>query len=532
MIAPGRPHLGSYGIRTKMFRGRIGNEAGKLPGRECALAPGAKKPCLRAHGSKLRSEASTRLPRLCAPIAVAALLLAGCSEGVPEATVATGGAEEPTTSKKEEPESDESQPDMTAGDASSDDKDGPSSKGSKPNDSKPKDSKNDTLPKGENSTAPEPSCEDGIKNGRETDVDCGGIDCEACVNGEQCRRNKDCKSGYCHEDGICRNKPARCDDGIKNGRESDVDCGGEDCDPCAVGKTCNLGRDCVSTFCKDGICSQGDCQSDKDCQNESYGPCQQGYCDKTVYKCRPRAKDEGQSCSSGKTCVEKESCQSGKCVGSPKDCSHLATACDRAFCNKENGKCEADSLVLWKENFDKIDSESNGWTATKSLSPTSWQMTRARSSKTCFFGQDPSFDHSKSTVNQLLGTSIGGCVLRNSTDWDCVQSPAVDLRRGDDSISLRFWRHLHTGDASITQHKIELRKADGSWQIVEQGYKRPVNDSRWTPVHFDLSAFRHANFGLRVCLRQVASSQSSSLAPAGWSLDDFSIAPKACVLEL
>jgi hypothetical protein len=46
---------------------------------------------------------------------------------------------------------------------------------------------------------------------------------------------------------------ATCGDGRKNGRESDVDCGG-DCMPCGDGGTCGEGRDCGSGLCGGGIC--------------------------------------------------------------------------------------------------------------------------------------------------------------------------------------------------------------------------------------------------------------------------------------
>ena len=52
-----------------------------------------------------------------------------------------------------------------------------------------------------------PTCDDGVQNGDETGVDCGGPDCPPCV--------------------------ATCDDGIQNGDETGVDCGGPDCPPCA-----------------------------------------------------------------------------------------------------------------------------------------------------------------------------------------------------------------------------------------------------------------------------------------------------------
>jgi hypothetical protein len=53
-----------------------------------------------------------------------------------------------------------------------------------------------------------PTCTDGIQNGNETGIDCGGPDCPACPT---------------------------CSDGIQNGNETGVDCGGPDCAPCNTG---------------------------------------------------------------------------------------------------------------------------------------------------------------------------------------------------------------------------------------------------------------------------------------------------------
>ena len=49
--------------------------------------------------------------------------------------------------------------------------------------------------------APEVSCADGLHNGDETDVDCGGS-CPPCAEGLQCNEPSDCSSGNC-EGGIC-----------------------------------------------------------------------------------------------------------------------------------------------------------------------------------------------------------------------------------------------------------------------------------------------------------------------------------------
>jgi hypothetical protein len=45
-----------------------------------------------------------------------------------------------------------------------------------------------------------------------------------------------------------------CTDGVKNGSETDVDCGGGTCSPCANGDICAVGSDCLSGTCTGGIC--------------------------------------------------------------------------------------------------------------------------------------------------------------------------------------------------------------------------------------------------------------------------------------
>lgn len=45
------------------------------------------------------------------------------------------------------------------------------------------------------------TCDDGRYNGRESDVDCGGVDCEPCDNEKECESDSDCKSGICNTKG-------------------------------------------------------------------------------------------------------------------------------------------------------------------------------------------------------------------------------------------------------------------------------------------------------------------------------------------
>lgn len=46
-----------------------------------------------------------------------------------------------------------------------------------------------------------------------------------------------------------------CKDGVQDGDESDVDCGGTTCLPCANGKKCSTRKDCASAVCATGTCS-------------------------------------------------------------------------------------------------------------------------------------------------------------------------------------------------------------------------------------------------------------------------------------
>ena len=124
-----------------------------------------------------------------------------------------------------------------------------------------------------------PSCSDGVKNGNETDVDCGGSCPGQCAAGGACTANADCATAYCNPQHVCA-LPS-CTDGIKNGDETDVDCGGS-CGKCQASKACQTGPDCDSSVCLLGICALPSCwdglqngnETDKDCGGGSSSGCQ------------------------------------------------------------------------------------------------------------------------------------------------------------------------------------------------------------------------------------------------------------------
>ena len=97
------------------------------------------------------------------------------------------------------------------------------------------------------------SCGDGVRNGDESDVDCGG-GCEAaCATGRECFDGLDCTSLVCDEGSSTCAAP-KCGDGVQNADESDVDCGGACGANCPTGGVCAENSDCASSDCESGVC--------------------------------------------------------------------------------------------------------------------------------------------------------------------------------------------------------------------------------------------------------------------------------------
>ncbi|PCC67114.1 hypothetical protein SAMN02745121_08993 [Nannocystis exedens] len=142
--------------------------------------------------------------------------------------------------------------------------------------------------------APDPACVDGILDGSETDVDCGGSCGPSCEIGEVCVFASDCASDYCEAASDTCQEPT-CSDGVQNGDETDIDCGGA-CGPlCGTGEGCVIDDDCAS-----GLCETGGCGSDPLCQNGALDP---GETDVDCGgPCGPTCED-GEGCGNGSDCV-------------------------------------------------------------------------------------------------------------------------------------------------------------------------------------------------------------------------------------
>jgi hypothetical protein len=100
------------------------------------------------------------------------------------------------------------------------------------------------------------SCVDGVRDGDESDIDCGGAACDKCAVGQACVVGGDCQTATCGANGRCVLPAASCRDGVKDGTETDVDCGGA-CPRCVLGQVCGANADCVGGVCRAGRCAPG-----------------------------------------------------------------------------------------------------------------------------------------------------------------------------------------------------------------------------------------------------------------------------------
>ena len=212
-------------------------------------------------------------------------------------------------------------------------------------------------------TGPElPSCDNGIQDGDETDVDCGGSCADQCGTGQGCGGPDDCQSGECGAGMTCED-PTSCSDGIMNGDETDLDCGGS-CPPCDDGQICEVPGDCTSQICDGGTCTPPSCddgamngdETDVDCGGScppcenregcsDGSDCQSGVCDDgtcVAPSCRDGVMNGTETdvdcggpdctpCGDGQGCVEGSDCLSQVCDGEPGTC--LAPSCTDGIVN-------------------------------------------------------------------------------------------------------------------------------------------------------------------------------------------------------
>lgn len=117
-----------------------------------------------------------------------------------------------------------------------------------------------------------------------------------------------------------------CVDGLKNGTETGVDCGGPTCAKCDNGLGCATFSDCLSGFCQNLLCAP--CGGTNDCQSTSY-------CDAGTDLCTPKL-PQGTACQTSDQCTT-GACVDGFCCNS--NCNGTCEACAEALTGMADGTC-------------------------------------------------------------------------------------------------------------------------------------------------------------------------------------------------
>lgn len=148
-----------------------------------------------------------------------------------------------------------------------------------------------------------PACDNGAQDGDETDVDCGGSCPAGCDAGQGCSSGEDCESGSCSDEGTCE-EPTNpgCGNKMQDGDETDVDCGGPDCGPCTEGQMCVEDRDCLDGNCEGDVCEVPTGDTCNDAQLNG---------DETDIDC---GGEQCQACDDGEACAAPSDCVSGVCT--------------------------------------------------------------------------------------------------------------------------------------------------------------------------------------------------------------------------
>ncbi len=181
------------------------------------------------------------------------------------------------------------------------------------------------------------SCTDGHKNDGETDIDCGGTN--AC---DRCDTNKDCAAAGDCKDGVCSGTPLKCvvstcTDQVKNGTETDVDCGGSTCGACADGKVCGANGDCLSGVCDPALktCSVATCSDQTQNGTETDVDCGGSCVTSASKKCANNQMcTAGTDCTSGvcNTAVTPHVCVAAGCTNLIKDGTETDVDCGGSDC--------------------------------------------------------------------------------------------------------------------------------------------------------------------------------------------------------
>ena len=126
-----------------------------------------------------------------------------------------------------------------------------------------------------------------------------------------------------------------CHDRTRNGQETDVDCGGPECTACLLGQQCSLTRDCpFRSVCSNSVCVPApECVVKADCLDPRAPACIVAAC--TNNQCQLDFSACG--CRTNTDCDDGRTCTRDLCFSSTLSCIHIESDCEPA-CTLETAR--------------------------------------------------------------------------------------------------------------------------------------------------------------------------------------------------
>jgi hypothetical protein len=216
-------------------------------------------------------------------------------------------------------------------------------------------------------------CMDQVRDGDETDVDCGGQSCGGCANGLACTIGADCATGFCSSNkcsaraaGASCSANTQCASGVcgVNGSGNcctaactSGSCGATACDGSGACVYPGASVACGTPSCSAAMLTPNACDGAGSCHAGSPAPCPNNLACASATACLPMCGSDpdcasGYYCASGcqpqqavgAVCTLGDQCLSGHCVDGyccNSVCTTACQACSASLTGGANGMCAA-----------------------------------------------------------------------------------------------------------------------------------------------------------------------------------------------
>lgn len=219
-----------------------------------------------------------------------------------------------------------------------------------------------------------PNCTDGVQNGLETFVDCGGTCEQGCLAGHGCNQDSDCNTGL-----VCNTSQCialHCTDELQNATETDQDCGGPNCLGCGDRRVCNADSDCrdelvcaqvgpsaqlcLMLTCTDG--EQGQGETDVDCGGNDCALCGPNQACRNGFDCQSAqcVGEDGSQLPDDNDTLERGTCADA-CANGIRDVDETGSDCGGPTCSarcgvgggcQDNSDCELGHICQRDDGFE------------------------------------------------------------------------------------------------------------------------------------------------------------------------------------